>query len=98
VESKLGPLGTSATSGLLYLPRIIARMENLLEWRLAGETEVLGENLHQRYFVHHKSDFNKPGRDPGPRCGKPATNRWSYGAALSSVVISSIETNTKCGF
>jgi hypothetical protein len=27
--------------GLLYLPRVIMMMENLVEWRLAGETEVL---------------------------------------------------------
>jgi hypothetical protein len=31
VESILGPLGTAATSGLLYLPRVIVRMENLVE-------------------------------------------------------------------
>jgi hypothetical protein len=31
VESKLGPLGTSATSGLLYLPRVIVRMKNVVE-------------------------------------------------------------------
>jgi hypothetical protein len=30
-------------------------MENLVEWRLAGETEVLGEKVPQRHFVHHKS-------------------------------------------
>jgi hypothetical protein len=30
-------------NGLLYLPREIMIMENLVEWRLAGETEVLGE-------------------------------------------------------
>jgi hypothetical protein len=41
---------------------------------MAGETKVLGENLTKRYFVHHK---------PGSPCEKPATNRLSYGAALS---------------
>jgi hypothetical protein len=35
-------------TGLLYLPRVIVRMVNLVEWRLAGETEVLGENLPRR--------------------------------------------------
>jgi hypothetical protein len=31
VESILGPLGTAATTGLLYLPRMIVRMEKLVE-------------------------------------------------------------------
>jgi hypothetical protein len=39
-------------------------MEKLVE-RLAGETEVLGENLPQCRFVHHKPHM-LPGREHGP--------------------------------
>jgi hypothetical protein len=79
VESILGPLGTAAIPGLLYLPRVIVRMEKLVEWTiLAGEIEVLVEILSRRHFVHHKSHL------PDPGGGKPATNRFSYGAAWTS--------------
>jgi hypothetical protein len=36
-------------------------VEQLVEWRSAGETKVLGENLSQRHFVHHKSHMTRPG-------------------------------------
>jgi hypothetical protein len=39
-------------------------MEKLVE-SLAGETEVLAENLPQCTFVHRKSHM-LPGREPGP--------------------------------
>jgi hypothetical protein len=66
----LGPLGTAATAGLSCLPRVIMMMEKLVEW-LAGETEVLGENLSQYRFVHHKP-HTLPGREPQPP-------RWEAG-------------------
>jgi hypothetical protein len=42
METKLGPLGRSVTSGLLYLPRVIVRMENLVEYccRLTHSPDV----------------------------------------------------------
>jgi hypothetical protein len=44
-------------------------LEQLVEWSLAVETEVLGENVPQRHFVHNKSHMTRPGLEPGPpRC------------------------------
>jgi hypothetical protein len=40
-------------------------VEQLVECRLAGETEVLGENLPQRHSVHHTSHMTRPGIEPG---------------------------------
>jgi hypothetical protein len=46
-------IGTAATPGLLLCqPRVIVKMivDKQMKCRLAGETEVLGENLPQRHF------------------------------------------------
>jgi hypothetical protein len=67
--------------GPLYMLRVIMRMEKLVEWWLARETEVLGESLPQYHFVHHKFHMSWPVANRGRRGGKPATNRLSYGTA-----------------
>jgi hypothetical protein len=54
-------------NGLLYLPRMIMMMQNLVERRLAGETEVVGKNLPHSHFVHHKSHLIRPGFESGPQ-------------------------------
>jgi hypothetical protein len=33
-------------------------VEKQMECRLAGETDVLGENLPQSHFVHHKIPYD----------------------------------------
>jgi hypothetical protein len=45
-------IGTAATPDLLCQPRVMVKMimEKQMECRLAGETEVLGENMPQRHF------------------------------------------------
>jgi hypothetical protein len=54
-----------------------------MECILAGESEVLGENLPQRHFCPSQNPtWPDPGLNRGRRGGKPATNRLSYGAAL----------------
>jgi hypothetical protein len=47
-------------------------VEKQMKCRLTGETEVLGENLSQRHFVHHKSHITRLGFEPGPP-------RWEAG-------------------
>jgi hypothetical protein len=41
-------------------------VQQLVDWRLAGETEVLGENVPQRHFVHQKFHMTWTGLEPGP--------------------------------
>jgi hypothetical protein len=80
-------IGTAANPGLLCQPRVIVQMivEKQMECILTGETEVLGENLPQRHFCpSQNSTWPGPDLNPGRRCGKPETNRLSYGVATST--------------
>jgi hypothetical protein len=49
-------------------------------------TEVVGENLPQCRFLHHKSHMLCPDADLGRHGGKPAANRVSYGTACTIVL------------
>jgi hypothetical protein len=76
-------IGTAATPGLLCQPRVMVKMivDKQMECILAGETEVLGENLPQGHFCPSQNPtWPDPGLNPGRRGGKPATNRLSYEA------------------
>jgi hypothetical protein len=67
-------------------------VEKQLECRLAGDTEVLGENLPQRHICPSQNPtWPDPCLNSGRRGGKPATNRLSYGAAKDFRYVCTIE-------
>jgi hypothetical protein len=50
----------------------VMNMEQMVERELAGETEVLGENLPHYHFLHNKSRVTWPGIEMEPQ-------RWEAG-------------------
>jgi hypothetical protein len=76
VEPKLGPLGTSAT----YWPIVPAPVD-------CEDGEFGGMNGSEKTCPDATLSTTNPtlsdrGLNPGRRGGKPATNRFSYGAAI----------------
>jgi hypothetical protein len=58
-------------------------VEKLVEWSLAGETEMYAEKkpAPAPLCPPQNPTWLEAGVNPGSRGGKPATNRLSYGAA-----------------
>jgi hypothetical protein len=82
----LSPLGTAAISGLLYKPQVIDEGDcgaiggiKIGRGNRSIRRKPAPAPLCPPQIPHDQT----PGSNPGRRGGKPATNRLSYGAALS---------------
>jgi hypothetical protein len=65
-------------------------VEQSMEWELAGETEVAGENLPSGTFSTTYPTWPVLGSNPGRHGGKPATNRLSYDTAYRVLYLHSL--------
>jgi hypothetical protein len=83
---RLSPVGTAATIGLLYQSQMMDDGDcGEIGGKLAGETEVLGENLLNATLSTTNPTWPDPGSNPGRHGGKPATNRLSYDTASTFI-------------
>jgi hypothetical protein len=62
----VGPLGTSATKWPIVPTPGDYDDGEVGGMKIGRETELLGENLRQRHFVHHKSHLTRLRLEPGP--------------------------------
>jgi hypothetical protein len=86
VESKLGPLGTSATEWpIVPAPGDYDDGEFWWNEDWQGKPKYSEKNCPSATLSTIDRIWPEPGLNPGRRGRKPATNRLSYGAAYRSV-------------
>jgi hypothetical protein len=78
---RLSPLGTSATVGLLYQPRMIDDDYGAVGGMRIGRGNRSSRRKPAPVPVCSPQIPHDLGSNPGRRGGKPATNRLSYGTA-----------------
>jgi hypothetical protein len=61
---------------------MMMNVEQSVEWELAEETKILGENLPQCHFVHHKSHITWPGLERGQPLWE--ADDWPHGSFVKS--------------
>jgi hypothetical protein len=66
LESNCGPLSTSASDWPIVPTPGDYDDGEFGGMKIGRVTEVLGENLPQRHFVHNKSHLTRTGLEPGP--------------------------------
>jgi hypothetical protein len=69
-------------NGLLYPPRVIMMMENLVEWRRQEKPKYSEKTCPSATLSTTNPTWPDKGLNLGRRAGKPATNRLSYGAVM----------------
>jgi hypothetical protein len=83
---RLSPLGTAATTGLLYQPQMIDRWwwlwSNRWNDNWQGKSKYSEKTCPSATLSTTNPTWPDPGSTPGRRCGKPATNHLSYVAAF----------------
>jgi hypothetical protein len=70
-------------------------VEQSVKWELAGETEVLGENLSQWHFIHHKSHMTwRGGRTRAAVVGSRWLTAWAIARPHMNESLLTVNLNT----
>jgi hypothetical protein len=83
-------IGTAATPGLLFQPRVRVKMivEKQIECRLAGKTEVLGENRPQCHFCPSQNPtWPDPGWTRATAVGSRRLTAWAMATPFPGMYV-----------